>query len=472
MGRSANGRSANGRSPDGISPTASRSTARALASLFAAALTLPRIAGAQEAAPVPPPVPVLAPPSSGAVEGPSEALPVVSLDEALRRALARNPTVQVAIAEIRRAEALVWEARGPALPQLTANATGTELDHDRTLNGNRVQPKTSLNANLTLTVPLVAAQRWVGWAHALENRDVSRISSKDVQRTVGIAVARAYLAVVSQHRLLQVNQLAVITAKAHYEYAHGRWQGGLGRRLDEVRASQEVATTTSNLEVTLYNLRRTQEALGVLMGEPSPIDAFTEVALPAPPEGAEQGMAEAREKRTDVKLAEARQLAAQHVRRDTYADYLPVLTGQFQPFFQNPATMTVPQTGWQGFLVFGWTLYDGSFRQGLQRERAALESQAATNAEAILRQARSEVRAAFEELKRADLALASSRRAAALAGEALQLATEAYRLGATTNLEVIDAERAARDAQTQAVIAEDAARQARLDLLAASGRFP
>lgn len=48
----------------------------------------------------------------------------------------------------------------------------------------------------------------------------------------------------------------------------------------------------------------------------------------------------------------------------------------------------------------------------------------------------------------------------------------AYRAGATTNLEVIDAERRACDAQVQAVLAEDAARQARLDLLVASGRFP
>lgn len=54
----------------------------------------------------------------------------------------------------------------------------------------------------------------------------------------------------------------------------------------------------------------------------------------------------------------------------------------------------------------------------------------------------------------------------------MDLANVAYRAGATTNLEVIDAERRARDAQVQAVLAEDAARQARLDLLLASGSFP
>jgi outer membrane protein TolC len=55
---------------------------------------------------------------------------------------------------------------------------------------------------------------------------------------------------------------------------------------------------------------------------------------------------------------------------------------------------------------------------------------------------------------------------------ALELANQAYRAGATSNLELIDAERRARDAATTAVIAEDAVRQANLDLLSAAGRFP
>ena len=58
------------------------------------------------------------------------------------------------------------------------------------------------------------------------------------------------------------------------------------------------------------------------------------------------------------------------------------------------------------------------------------------------------------------------------ASRALGLANIAYRGGATTNIEVIDAERSARDAATQAEIAADADRQARLTTLAAIGRFP
>jgi outer membrane protein TolC len=54
----------------------------------------------------------------------------------------------------------------------------------------------------------------------------------------------------------------------------------------------------------------------------------------------------------------------------------------------------------------------------------------------------------------------------------LQITDVAFRAGATTNIEVVDAQRRARDAETTAVIAEDAVRRARLDLLVATGRFP
>jgi outer membrane protein len=75
-------------------------------------------------------------------------------------------------------------------------------------------------------------------------------------------------------------------------------------------------------------------------------------------------------------------------------------------------------------------------------------------------------------MQRADLALDQANQSANFARTALTLANKAYRAGATTNLEVIDAERQARDAETQAAIAEDSSRQARLDLLAAAGIFP
>jgi outer membrane protein TolC len=82
------------------------------------------------------------------------------------------------------------------------------------------------------------------------------------------------------------------------------------------------------------------------------------------------------------------------------------------------------------------------------------------------------VRAAFVQVQHADESLKAARDGATQAAEALELANAMWKAGATTSLDVIDAERRARDADLQRALAEDAARQARLDLLVASGALP
>ncbi len=53
----------------------------------------------------------------------------------------------------------------------------------------------------------------------------------------------------------------------------------------------------------------------------------------------------------------------------------------------------------------------------------------------------------------------------------LEITNISFRAGATTNIEVIDAQRRARDADTAVAVAEDQVRQARLDLLNALGQI-
>jgi outer membrane protein TolC len=178
------------------------------------------------------------------------------------------------------------------------------------------------------------------------------------------------------------------------------------------------------------------------------------------------------EKRADVRAQRERTEAARRVLRDSWTDYLPLLQGVLQPFYQNPSTATQPQTGWQAQLVLSLPIYDGGFRYGARRERSAFYQEQQIQLEGLLRQARSDVRAAFEAVKRADQSVGAAREAARLSHQALDMSSLAYREGATNDLEVVDAERRARDADTAELVAEDAARQARIDLLAASGRFP
>lgn len=396
--------------------------------------------------------------------------PRVSLPEAVKRALDRNPTMQIAQADIRRANALVREARAASYPTVIGSAIYTRLDDDRALNGRIIAPKDQFGANVVITVPIINPKAWSVWTHAEDNAEVVKAQLGEVKRQLALAVGRAYLAIVVQRRLVEVSERARDAAKAHYDFAHSRFAGGVGNRIDEVRAAQEVATDDSLLATAQGSVVRAREALGVLLGVDGPVDSGDDPALGQPPQLA-AALDEAR-KRADVAAQEARVAAAARIVRDNWKDYSPYVTLIGQPFYTNPPGLVTPLTGWQAQLVLTLPFYDGGLRYGLAQERDALAAQAQVQLDATLRQARSEVRAAFEVMRRTDDALKSARDAAALAKEALGLAELSYKAGATTNIEVIDAERRARDAETQAAVAEDSARTARLELLVATGRFP
>jgi outer membrane protein len=412
------------------------------------------------------------PPSTPPIEQPTKASAgAVTLDEAVKRALARNPNAEIAREEIARAEALAKQVRATWLPILNANGTYTRLDNDRVLNGRIILGQDQLSANLTLTVPLVAPRQWVAYARSKDAIELAKAASVDSRRDVALVAARAYLTVIAQKRVLNSSQRALVTAKAHEDYSTTRFQGGVGNRLDSVRAAQERATAEVRVKSGLAALARSQEALGVALGEEGSLDAAEDPTLASPPT-VDAAIAEAATRRSDIAAQRDRVDFAHKSVRDSWVDYLPVLSAIAQPFYQTPPTLTQPQTGWQAQLVLTIPLFDGGARYGVHDERQALEAQARTRLEGALRQARSEVRVAFEALRRADEGLVSARDAAKLAREALELAQLAYKAGATSNIEVIDAERRAHEAETQAAVAEDASRQARLDLLAACGRFP
>ena len=399
---------------------------------------------------------------------PEKDVPRIGLDAAMKQALARNPSARLALLDVQRAEALVAAARAAALPLITGNGVYTQLDGDRKIGDRVTTPASQLQLNVLVSVPIIAPRGWSAWSRANENVDVAQATEKQARQSLVISVARTYLAAIAQERILEVNGHAKENALAHEKFARTRFEGGLGNRLDQVRASQEVATTSAALSTSYGAVQRTREALGVLVGGEGPRKPELKPVLS---ELSEAEAASEINKRPDVAAQEARRIAAKHQVRDNWVDFMPLLTGTFQPFYQNPATPTFPTTGWQAQLLLSIPFYDGGIRYGLHRQRKIDEAAQTAQAENLVRQAKADVRIAAEAIRRADEALNASREAATLAAESLRLTSLAYEAGASTNLEVIDAERRARDAETDVAIKEDAARSARLDLLVASGRF-
>jgi outer membrane protein TolC len=333
-----------------------------------------------------------------------------------------------------------------------------------------VAGKDSISITGTLSIPIIAPQAWANWARAVDQVDVSRASAKDVQRTVAINTGRAYLTIYAQKRQTDVFRQARDNSFEHFRYSETRLRGGIGNRLDWARAAQELESNEAALQTSYANLYRSQEALGILLGEDEPVDVEEIPDIPTPPT-LDQAIAEA-PSRADLLLFRQEQSAADKSLNLSWTEYLPTITLTGQPFYQNPSSLTSPETGWQAQAIFTWYIYDGGARYGRTHQREAQLSQAKIQYEAIQRQANSEIRTTLDTMERSRAAVERSRNGAQLANDAMRLADISYRAGASTNLELIDAQRVARDAETQANLAENNERQAILDFLAASGRFP
>ena len=283
-------------------------------------------------------------------------VPVVSLSQAVSWALERNPSAVVALEEVRRAQAVVEESRSASLPTLAGTGTFTQLDATRQVGPVVSQWQTSLLLQANLTVPIIVPRSWAQWSQSKELLRSAEASSADVRRVVAVGVARAYLAIVAQKRVIDAATRARDTDKAHFDFAHQRYAGGVGNRIDEVRAEQQLSSDEATVEVQLTMLAREREVLGVLVGVGGPLDA-EEPNLQA--SGDPARALEDAERRTDVKTGQARLKAAEHVVHDDWTDYSPYLTGSFSPFVSDPATINYPSTGWQAQLVLTIPFYDG-----------------------------------------------------------------------------------------------------------------
>jgi len=401
-------------------------------------------------------------------QGASAPLEVVAFDDAVQRAIASNLTVERATTAVLGAEALLAQARAAVRPTAGGTAVVTVLDNARGFSGNVVQPRTQLTLGGALDVPVLAASAWAARTQAADQVAIATMNIADVRRQIGVAAAQAYLSVITAKRQVEVNERARDTAKAQLDYATARREGGVGSRLNEARAAQELAVNDELLERSRLAVVLGQEALGRLLVKDGPIDVAGPPALEVPALDGETWWAA----RTDIRLFDARIDAQTRVVTDSRRDWIPSVTASFRPQYITPAGLFAPAATWTALLSANIPLWDSGQRAAVTaRRRADLELFKVDRRDLEV-SVKSEARIARATIDAEVRALERSREAAAHAAEVLRITDVAFRAGATTNIELVDAQRRSRDAESTVTLAEDRARQARLALLVALGRFP
>jgi outer membrane protein TolC len=393
----------------------------------------------------------------------------VTFSQAVERALQNNLTIAQVATGVLRAEGLLQQARAATLPNVNANLNTAILNSERGFEGVVTQPRTQTSISAAIGMPVLALSRWAAVTQSRDQVEIANLSIADVRRDIAVSAAQAYIAILAAKRQVEVSVQARDAALAHLDYAQRRLASGAGTRLNELRAAQEVSVDESRIEVLQFAARQAQEALGVLLNAPGPVDTIDEPVLDVP---AVIDDASWMTNRADIRLSEATQRAAERVWRDSNKDYFPLGTISFEPALVTPASVFTSGGSWRFVVNFSQPVFDAGLRSGIKRVRESASESSRLQLTSLQTQARSEVRIAQEQVRSRDRVLVSLRRAAQQAEEVVSITNTAFEAGATTNLEVIDAQRTARDAESAAAIAEDAVRRARLELLAAIGRFP
>jgi outer membrane protein TolC len=395
----------------------------------------------------------------------AQALERLTFTQAIERAIANNPTIAQAAAGIMRAEAVLQQVRSSSLPALGLAMT-TTVTNPVQFDNVTVVPPLQTQTIPTFGVPVLTPVAWAQRNQAGDQVVVSQRTERDVRRQIAVATAQSYLAIIARRRVFELNSRARDNARDHFMFANQRFQGGIGSRLNALRAEQEMLSDETRVEEALLLTQLAQEALGVLVGANGPVDAEDYPVFVIPDELGQLT------NRTDIQLVMERERAAQRVYSDSWKDRLPSINGVFTPSILEPPGIFAKTFSWRAQVLFAVPVFDSGLRSGEKAQRLADLNVIKFERANLERQGASEIRTARDAVASTTRALTQAQLATDRANQVVQITNVAFTEGASTNIEVLDAQRQARDVETQAAIAEDALKRAQLDLLVALGRFP
>ena len=406
-----------------------------------------------------------------------EALADPELNGLLRKAVASNLDLQVAVARLQQARTAEALFAGTALPSLnfsgvagvgtgTSQARGGQIDGplDAASNASGLRQIThALGVDTFFEADVFGNLRRAGEAVTADAVAAGEFRNQ-VLVTLLSDVARQYAAVRTLQHRLDIADRMVAALQRSADLAHERYTRGIANELDAALADRELASAQATVDPLRAQLLAAQRAIAVLIGE-EPGARIAELnhpgRLPTPPATLKAGLpGDLLRRRPDVRQAEA-QLRAANAR-------LGVATANLYPkIFLSAAAGEEGQglgrtpVDWRFIWTVGPTVdyplldFGTADARRQQADQATIE-QLASYRRTIL----SAVQQVDNALTGYDAdrgRLAALDRAVAAAQRSLDLATQRYDRGIIDYLNVIDSQRQLFALQDQYAVGEQAA---------------
>lgn len=393
----------------------------------------------------------------------------LTLVDAITLALQQNLQLRVAAFEVQIARTQLAQARGARSPQANAQASFTRTQEQSPTTISFVAhgvvhtitlPAGSPNlydARLIVQYPLYTGGRLEAQiALAEANVKGAEATLERIKQQIVFTTRQAYFQLLLAQSGLEVAERGVAQAAETLRVARVRVAAGASPRFDEVQAQVALATSRQTQVRSRNSIAQAAQILNGLLNLPlnTPLvlrDAF--VVRPVG-EGVDPLVARAFQSRPEFAELQARRAAAQAGIRLAESGGKPNVTAQATGSYSNTGGLLAGATaaaGWSILLAATMNLFDGGItRERIKEAQLRLEQLQAT--EAQQRQAvELEVRQAFLNLQSAAEELAGADALVAQAQEALRIANVRFQSGVGTNLEVLNAQVSASQAEASRV---------------------
>ena len=404
----------------------------------------------------------------------ADSLPRITLAEALGRAARLDPNYVRALGSVDNAS---WARRAAlaafVLPAITIATDYTGYSRSQFNVGTGAQASTSATARIDARFELFTGFRKLAdlgrTAADLESARAGEVQQRFV---TALQTESDYYAVLSNHELRDVAQDRVRRAEEQLVVARARVVSGAAVQTDSLQLLLELNRARVGLLQEEATLRVAYLQLGRRVGASGGVDAapLDTAAAPALPLTLAEAMTQALEQGPEYRVARANERSADASVRARRSAYLPQATlsantttfgDHFYPSGLSRTSMTVSVS---------FPIWDNAQRElAYSRARATRDAARAVR-EDLERAAEADVTEAYEAYETARVTADYSGQGLVIARETYRVQQARYRAGATTILDLLDAQTGLTGAQAELVQARYAVRLALAGLEAILGQ--
>ena len=389
----------------------------------------------------------------------------LSRAEAVAQALAANPTIKLSLQQVAVLEGRIVEARADALPDITWNTIATRFRDPSLLNSpgfDNFPPEfrdalSPIPANAFSTTADVRQTLFsFKLGKALEAARIARQGGEqEVQRArqvTALDAIRAYNQLLFTMEQLRVIQANAQSKQTHLDYARNRRVAGVATELEVLRAEVDLENARAEERRAENDVATACATLNTVMLRPTndpihPTDTLAVVPFTAEFEAA---VKEAMAARPDLQLLRTEEQVRDRLVGVAEGDAKPSVefNGSWGFAVRRPKNIFNPDySRWSASIQLKVPLFDGWRTAGRVAQARANRDTVSEQIAALESQVRLEVQTALDALALADRTIQAAELNVVQARRASEMTDANYKLGAATQLDVVDAQQSLRQAE-------------------------